>query len=450
MRIPPRSRHPRERLPRRRHSSERLPRRRHSGERFSRRRRPGERFSRSLRPAALLGLGALITSAVTGVLAAGPAVPANAGCSPAWRLETPAHAASSVQDVQVLSAKDVRFTASIDFMWGGGMSESVWNGSAVTATGPQIPHQPKRGGFAGGHSSYDSPSSGWVLVTPGGGTGDVATTILGRWYGGRWTLYPGAVSSDPEKSRVRLSDVASVAPDDAWAVGDLDGNGALIEHWDGTEWKAVDNPGASSRGVQLWQVSASSAKDVWAVGFRRLPNAGAFVPYAQHYDGAKWSEVTMPEVGAPDGVASTVLAKGPNDVYVGGWRGSWGDWNGYKPLVMHWDGQKWSVDTGPAGVVSGGFMDGLYAPGPNDLWAVSGSAVLHRTGTAWTKVTPEGAQPGGPNVEGIHYFYTAVGGSGPTDVWAVGQAISTDPSPTPGTALASVHTALAHLTCGRK
>ncbi|MCP2341184.1 hypothetical protein [Actinomadura rupiterrae] len=429
-------------------SHPRAGKRRFAHHRFTHHRFAQRRFAQR-RAAALLGLGILLTSTVTGLLAAGPALPANAGCAPAWKLETPPLAATDVQDAQALSAKDVRFTANIEPGWGGGMSESVWDGSKVTAAGPQIPHQPKRLAFSGGRSSYDSPSSGWALVAPGGGWGDITTTVMGRWDGTRWTLVPGAVSPAPATGGVRLNDVASLAPGDAWAVGDLEGNGAFVEHWDGTEWKAVDNPGSSIPTAQLMQVSASSANDVWAVGFRRLPNGGATVPYTLHYDGAKWTEVTMPDVGAPDAVASAVVAKGPNDVYVGGWRGTWAVWNDYKGLVMHWDGQKWSVDTGPGEVAGGGFMDSLYVAGPNDLWAVSGAAVLHRTGATWTKVAPEGAQPGGEG-SGITYYYRALTGTGPNDVWAVGMAISTDPSPTPGTALASIHTALAHLTCGGK
>ncbi|WP_170026514.1 hypothetical protein [Actinomadura oligospora] len=406
---------------------------------------------RRRRTAALLGLGTVITGTFTGVLAAGPAVPANAACTPAWKMVPAAVEATEVQDVQVLSPKDVRFTANVASDWGAGMSETVWNGSKNTAAGPQIPLQPKRSTFSGSRSSYDSASSGWVIVSPGGGWGDIATVTMGRWDGSKWTLVPTAPSPDPEHSRVRLSDVASVAPDDAWAVGALDGNGGLIEHWDGTEWTVADHPSSSTAGTQLIQISAASANDVWAVGLKRQSESGgAFLPYAEHYDGTRWTEVGLPSVaapGMPDGIASTVVAKGPNDVYVGGWRGTWADWNGYRGLVMHWDGQKWSVDTGPGDVVQGGFMDGVYSSGPDDLWAIADSTLLHRTGTTWTKVVPEGAQPGGGGA-GVGYYYRAVAGSGPDDVWAVGSLIYTEPAPIPGLAYANTRTVLAHLTCG--
>ncbi|MEV4258892.1 hypothetical protein AB0J52_37520 [Spirillospora sp. NPDC049652] len=405
---------------------------------------------RARRAAAMLGLGTVVTGALTGVLPAGPALPANAACTPVWKLETPAAPATEVQDVRVFSAKDVRFTANISNDLGGGVSETVWDGSKNTGAGPQIPQQPKRPLFTGGRSSYDSPSSGWVIVSPDGGFGDVAGLTMARWDGGKWTLVPAAVSPFPEKGLVRLYDVASVARDDAWAVGDLNGEGVLIEHWDGTEWTAVANPGSTRRYTQLMQVSAASANDVWAVGFQRPADGGAASPYAQHYDGAKWTEVELPAVsapGMPDGVASTVVAKGPGDVYVGGWRGTWNDWDGYRGLVMHWDGKQWSVDTGLGDVVQGGYMDSLYPAGPNDLWAISDSTVMHRTGTTWTKVTPQGAQPGGGS-NGISYYYRAVSGSGPNDVWAVGSSVSTDPAPIPGLAYARIRTALAHLTCG--
>lgn len=96
-------------------------------------------------------------------------------------------------------------------------------------------------------------------------------------------------------------------------------------------------------------------------------------------------------------------------------------------------------------MVRGGPLNDIYIAGPNDVWAVAGNYLVHRTGTTWTKVVPEGAQPGG-----VSYFYRAVDGTGSGDVWAVGLYMTTEPSNMPGLPFAYDHPILAHLTCGRR
>jgi len=408
-------------------------------------RRPLRTPGRARRAAALTGLTALIAGAVTGVLSAGTTLPANAGCAPQWKLETPPTDATDVQTVHALSAKDVRFSANISLLAGGSVSQLAWDGAKITAAGPQIPVAPKHPNFMVSAASYDSASSGWAVTYPSGGQADVTRVALARWSGGRWALTPSAVSPRPEAVRPSVLDVLSLAPNSAWAVGNLDESGALIEHWDGTEWKLVDNPAATTPNTQLMKIHGSSATDLWAVGWQYPPGGGPHRLYAQHYDGSKWSEVTMPDIGVPDAAATTVVVKGPNDVWVGGIRGTWAYFNDYKGVVMHWDGKKWTVDTGPGDVAHGGYMNDLYLAGPNDMWAVAGKYLVHRTGTTWTKVVPEGAQPGG-----IDYIYRAVDGTGPGDVWAVGLNITIEPSNIPGMPFGYDHPVLAHLTCGRR
>ncbi|MBO2446584.1 hypothetical protein J4573_05745 [Actinomadura barringtoniae] len=408
--------------------------------------RPGRaRPGRARRVAALAGLTTLLTGAVTGVLSAGTTLPANAGCVPKWKLETSPADSTDVQDVDALSATDVRFSANVSSLLGGGLSQTAWDGAKVTDAGPQIPVAPKHPRVMVTTSSYDSASSGWTVTYPSAGLADVARSVMARWDGGRWTLTPTAVSPSPESTRPSILDVLSLSPDNAWAVGYLDESGALIEHWDGTEWKVVDNPAATTPNTQLLKIHGSSPTDLWAVGWQYPPNGGLHRLYAQHYDGSKWSEVTMPDVGAPDAAASAVVVKGPNDVWVGGIRGTWADFNGYRGVVMHWDGKTWTVDTGPGDVAQGDMVNGLYIAGPNDIWAIAGKGLMHRTGTTWTKVVPEGAQPGG-----VAHYYRAISGTGPSDVWAVGLYETTEASNVPGTTLGFDHPLLAHLTCGRR
>ena len=79
---------------------------------------------------------------------------------------------------------------------------------------------------------------------------------------------PGGLTHDS-----RLTSVAVVSARDAWAVGYYQTAQAfrrtLILHWNGKSWSQMPSPdpGGSSHGNLLFGVSATSARDAWAVGY---------------------------------------------------------------------------------------------------------------------------------------------------------------------------------------
>jgi hypothetical protein len=97
------------------------------------------------------------------------------------------------------------------------------------------------------------------------------------------------------------------------------------------------------------------------------------------------------------GILLGVWGSGPNDVWaVGG------------STILHWNGSSWSSVASPP---NGGLV-GVWGSGPNDVWAVGGSGtILHWNGSSWSSFS-----------SGTTSDLLKVWGSGPNDVWAVGGA----------------------------
>jgi hypothetical protein len=160
-------------------------------------------------------------------------------------------------------------------------------------------------------------------------------------------------------------------------------------------------------------VWGSGPNDVWAVG-----GAGAGTHDVSaiilHWDGSAWSTSPAPVDGHWAGyyTLSGVWGSGPNDVWaVGGVCETGGCIAG---TILHWDGSLWSAtvplsDGGAALVTS---LTGVWGSGPNDVWAVGDVGILHWDGSAWS--APPFASP----------LLVGVWGSGPNDVWVVGWGAS--------------------------
>jgi len=112
--------------------------------------------------------------------------------------------------------------------------------------------------------------------------------------GTAWTLVP------MPRARTRLWSVVAVGPDDAWAVGQLDGGTAtqpVTEHWDGTAWSIVPSPSFASGGY-LRSVTARGTGEVWAAGLTFSTEAGVAHTMSLRWNGTAWSAVATPPAGS--------------------------------------------------------------------------------------------------------------------------------------------------------
>jgi len=172
-------------------------------------------------------------------------------------------------------------------------------------------------------------------------------------------------------------------------------------------------------------VSAASATDAWAVGTNQVTGQ---LPLAEHWTGATWSKVPVPlapgmpqaELTGTDDLSSTnAWAVGDSESSDGTVR---------RTLIEHWNGTAWQVVPSPNPETGSGATDELTAisgTGPDDLWAVgwffNGSNIIallfeHWNGSTWSFVPP-------PTESGTQ-FGEAVTAITPDDVWAVGETDS--------------------------
>jgi hypothetical protein len=219
--------------------------------------------------------------------------------------------------------------------------------------------------------------------------------------------------------------VSARTPSDAWAVGvqaTEDSNDTLAMHWNGTAWSAVPTPNPVSPcqdGDILWNgnalhgVAAVSAQDVWAVG----SECYSMNTLLEHWDGAAWSIVPGASLPKADGLdewaaLDGVAAISSSNVWAVGYRSS----GGLEPLIEHYDGVRWSVVPSARPGRTDSYLSAVAATGPSDVWAVGGAGtsnfVEHWNGSTWSVVaSPQPA--GGSSLDAV----TAIS---PTDAWAVG------------------------------
>ena len=222
-----------------------------------------------------------------------------------------------------------------------------------------------------------------------------ATTRAGAIVQWRGSAFVDAGASSPTP----LHAIWAVSDDDVWAVG----AGGTIVHYDGRGWSSAHSPTHE----QLLAVRGRAADDVWAAGH------GVIL----HWNGRAWSvahAVTMGKMkeAEPKGRSvcgnplmrvrmrnaqllevGGVMPLGPQDVWFAAGSGR----------AIHWDGRLWSD------VSVGEDITGMWAAAPNDAWAVGLRHIRHWDGASWTDAveTPEAL--------------ATIDGSGPRDVWAVGE-----------------------------
>ena len=229
-----------------------------------------------------------------------------------------------------------------------------------------------------------------------------AATLIEHWDGTAWSVIP---SESPGLAVNALNGVSAVSATDAWAVGSYTRNNrfsGLTEHWDGIRWSTIplDNP--QSEQMELADVWATSSDDVWAVG-TRYSDLLEVHPLAEHWDGTKWTFVSVPTPAMRSAGFSAVWASAADDV--------WGIGNDYtRPLVEHWDGSSWSIVPSPPLPTS--YLVSISGSSPTDVWAIGfsddhdTSLAEHWDGLKWQP----GALPWASSVTAL----------APTDAWTAG------------------------------
>ncbi|MDF2696845.1 MAG: hypothetical protein K0S65_5228 [Labilithrix sp.] len=230
------------------------------------------------------------------------------------------------------------------------------------------------------------------------------------------------VTTIPDE-RIGLSAVWGSGPSDVWVVGAA---GSVL-HWDGSAW-ATASAGTTQ---SLYAVWGSGPNDVWAVS-----TPGAIFHTTGFANGtAEWSRaMDIADAGVDTASAGklsrAIWGTSPRDVWVGGdpfaRKGSTATWGGFRTLVAD-DG----VDSGVAdgGIVWtpvwSSLIMAIWGSGPEDIWVVGpgskglasgGSSAAHSNGSLGADGVPVWTAFDTQSTDVLY----AIWGSGPGDVWTVG------------------------------
>jgi hypothetical protein len=133
-----------------------------------------------------------------------------------------------------------------------------------------------------------SPTDVWAVgsyVSHGGHA--LPYTLIEHWDGTSWHI----VSSPNVGGFSPLYGVAALSPTNVWAVGNV-GDSTLNEHWDGTKWHAIS---PALNGINN-SVVALSSTNIWAAGDADVNFT--YVTFTEQWNGTQWQQVPSPSVTA--------------------------------------------------------------------------------------------------------------------------------------------------------
>ncbi len=251
-------------------------------------------------------------------------------------------------------------------------SNDVWAvGKVNTTTPPLIEHwngtswrlvkAPNQDGFLNAVSAV-STNDVWAV---GNFVSGFEQTLIEHWNGRKWSVVP---SPSPDTNFNTLNGVIAVSANDVWAVGfthsSLGIDQTLVEHWDGTSWSVVPSPNETGTITnQLYAVAAASANDVWAVG--EWVNGSTTESLIEHWDGTSWSLVTNPGAGQLTGIAIV----SPTEIWAVG--SQLINFTNFETLIEQWNGTSWTVVSSPNPGANSDILNGASAdPTSGQSWAV--------------------------------------------------------------------------------
>ena len=225
---------------------------------------------------------------------------------------------------------------------------------------------------------------------------------------------PFQIVTSPAVTGATLSAVSAVSPTDIFAVGSQSTSTGVVapltEIFNGTSWSVVAAPTpAGSSVAEFTSVSAVASNNVWAVGFSLsvVNNVNVSTPLVEHFNGTSWSIQTTPATG---GKLNAVTAVSATDVWAVGGTGS-------ADLIENFNGTTWSIVQAPSPPTNDPSLGGISVVSSTDIFAIGDNGkgnfpqILQFNGTTWTSLAN---LPTGIAV-------TAIDAISATDVWTVGR-----------------------------
>jgi len=225
--------------------------------------------------------------------------------------------------------------------------------------------------------------------------------IAERWNGKRWAMQ--IIPGPPRKTFASFAALSCPAVRSCVAVG-MYQRGAFGETWNGARWKAQLIPQPSQATAEPDAVSCTSATSCLTVGG---DNEGA--AFAAHWNGRKWSKVASPGPSPGEGNGlSGVSTLTPTEAWA---VGSSGTLEGWRTMVLRWNGKAWKPVASPDPGSSFNILDGVSAVSASDAWAVGNyssnkgntqiTLILRWNGKAWIRVPSPSPNPNSSGINNL-------------------------------------------------
>jgi hypothetical protein len=271
----------------------------------------------------------------------------------------------------------------------------------------------------------------WAAGTSGPGYADYKQELVIHWDGQSWTQHS---TPNSESASNHLTDIVAVAPDNVWAVGYyyISGYRPYALHWDGSKWSHVDMPMLGGRLHFPQRVVAVSANDIWTVGYisAAFSTETQYNTLIEHWDGSTWDLVPSPNPGGYDSIlfGVSVIPNGKGLWATGRYNDAKGE--AYKTFITRWDGTAWNVVPSPNAGAGDNDLQNVVAVADNNAWAVGSYQasvgakkqilILHWDGNAWSVVS----LPSQVSVSDSDDTLASVAIGGNT-LWVAGQSVNT-------------------------
>jgi hypothetical protein len=239
-------------------------------------------------------------------------------------------------------------------------------------------------------------------------------TMTQRFNGTSWTTVASPNGSTSGYNQ--LSKVDATSASNVWAIGYDTATGGLVLRYNGTSWSRI----AAPVGISLRGIDVVSASEVWVAGY-----SGSQAMVAQWKNGTWTSRFTLPASGRHLSVFEGIAADTSGQVWAVGWDR---DYNAtgrpVSSLVEHFDGATWSREQSPNPADRNTLID-VTTLANGDVFTVgvaqevSGGGItptpliLRKHSGVWSSL----AMPGGEESQGQLQAVTAVSS---TSVWTVG------------------------------
>jgi hypothetical protein len=335
-------------------------------------------------------------------------------CGPAWRITPSEHLTATYTEQSYEYLMDVSMVSAYDG-WAVGYAETEadytyapmiqrWDGTGwnlypspiVTSAGSysvSAPAGSSQHSFLEGVDML-SATNGWAVGEYYSATAGDEQTLIMRFNGSSWSVFPSPNVSETEPVENYLLEVDAVSSTNAWAVGwyvtptlspDNYSYLPLIMHYNGTDWQisaapyiSYTTPYFTGFDQSLDGVSAvPGSNQVWAVGFVNDYTTGNTIPLTLRYNGTSWQNIPTPfntsVFSSSDDFEYrlySVSALSQNNVWaVGSYNKAGVADNNPQTLVMHWNGSSWSVVPSPNRTLENELY-GVQALSANNIWAV--------------------------------------------------------------------------------